>query len=107
MSVTLRSQATGDLVLVNALAKDLLQVLGKDASRPGILEVKDMPQALATLRSLPDQAEPEARPDDEPGQPKVELSFADQPVPLRRRAVPLVRMIEQAQAEDQPIVWGV
>mgnify|MGYP003703621025 CR=1 FL=1 len=107
MAITLRSPATGDLILLNDLAKALLGRLGKDASQPGILEPQDMADALRVLQALPDES-PQADVDPtEDGQRPGEPGFADEIVPLRRRAVPLMRMIEQAQAEDKPIVWGV
>jgi hypothetical protein len=109
MAITLRSRAAGDLILLNDLARELLGRLGKDSGSPGILEPKDMVAALATLRALPDgtQADDVAEADDEGAPPKAEAPFADATVPLRHRAVPLVRMIEFALAENQPIVWGV
>lgn len=108
MSLILRSRATADLLLVNSLAKDLMGVLGKDPLTPGILQVADMPSALAKLKALPDAVpEPELDDDEADAPRKPDLAFADEAVPLRRRAVPLIQMIERAQAEDQPIVWGV
>lgn len=115
MPITFKSQATGDLLMLQASAEALLSLLGKDAAQPGILETKDMPAALALLQGLPaDEPEPadqrgsaaddaadasDALPADRP--------FADEPVTLRQRAWPLVRMIERALAENKPIVWGV
>lgn len=117
MPVTFKSQATGNLVMLAAHAEALLRLLGKTATEPGILEVVDMPRALATLRALdPDQLpDPPAhvtgddasatdadRRDDKPA-----VGFQDEPVSLRQRAAPFIRLIEQAQAGDKPIVWGV
>lgn len=125
MPVTFKSQATGHLVMLSAHAEALLKLLGKTAVEPGILEVPDMPHALATFRALaPDQlpdapdapavpgsshaiecthaADAERRQDDKPP-----VGFQDEPVSLRQRAAPLIRLIEQAQAGNKPIVWGV
>ena len=115
MPITFKSQATGDLLMLQASAEALLSLLGKDAAQPGILETKDMPAALALLQGLPadepetvDQrgmaADDAADPSDERS---ADRAFADEPVTLRQRAWPLVRMIERALAEDKPIVWGV
>ena len=46
-----KSQATGDLVMVQATAQAVLQLLGKSADGPGIIEPADMPQALRILRA--------------------------------------------------------
>ena len=117
MPITFKSQATGHLVMVSAHAEALLQLLGKTALEPGILEVADMPTALATLRALdPDQlpdptaaggdrAHPEDA--DRHAEDKPPAGFQDEPVTLRQRAAPFIRLIEQAQAGGKPIVWGV
>jgi hypothetical protein len=110
MAITLRSQATDDLLLLNDLAKELLGRLGKDATQPGILTPEDMPAAMQTLKALPDglpQEEGDAEADEKGHGSNAQPAFADEIVPLRRRAVPLVRMIEFALAENKPIVWGV
>ncbi len=111
MALTLRSPAAGDLILLNDLAKALLGRLGKDSTRPGILEPKDMAAAVQTLKALPDTPDAASEGGESEGEgaqaKKAEAPFADATVPLRHRAVPLVRMIEFAMAENQPIVWGV
>lgn len=116
MTVTFKSQATGSLVMISAHAEALLRVLGKTAAEPGILEVPDMPRALAALRALStdEPPEPPAADDDmgagagsRNGEDKPPVGFQDEPVSLRQRAAPFIRLIEQAQAGNKPIVWGV
>ncbi|MCH8180478.1 MAG: DUF1840 domain-containing protein [Proteobacteria bacterium] len=119
MTITFKSQATGDLVMLNKHAEALLRLLGKTAESPGILAVAEMPAALQKLRELPDprDAVPPPAVDapgggageslDEAGGERPTLSFQDEPVSLRQRAAPLVRLIEQALAEGKPVVWGV
>jgi Domain of unknown function (DUF1840) len=125
MPVTFKSQATGNLVMLSAHAEALLKLLGKTAAEPGILEVADMPRALVTFRALEADQLPDApdapaaseaarasdgahahdaerRQDDKPP-----VGFQDEPVSLRQRAAPFIRLIEQAQAGGKPIVWGV
>lgn len=116
MTVTFKSQATGNLVMISAHAEALLRVLGKTATEPGILEVPDMPRALASLRALSTEEPPEppqvngdagSATDNRSGEDKPPVGFQDEPVSLRQRAAPFIRLIEQAQAEGKPIVWGV
>lgn len=107
MSITFKSQATGDLFMVQAHAETLLKFIGKPLAPQGILEVKDMPAALAALRSLSDEP-PEAPPaEDADPAARAEPDFSDEPVSLRNRAWPLIQMIERAMEGDKPIVWGV
>ncbi|MGE5452806.1 MAG: DUF1840 domain-containing protein [Acidobacteriota bacterium] len=107
MAIKFKSQATGDLVMVQATARAVLGLLGKSADEPGILEPADMPQALVTLRGAPDDVPPERSDDDEDDDDQRAPSFAEEPVSLRKHAYPLTLMIERAQAAGKPIVWGV
>ncbi len=106
MPITFKSKAAGDLVMVSAHADTLLQALGKaplSEAPKGILEPRDMPAALAALQGLPTDVPP-PEPLDEDEEPPSKL---DEPVALRKRAWPLIQMIQRAQAADEPIVWGV
>ncbi len=106
MAITFKSKATGNLVMVSAHADALLQSLGKpplSASPKGIIEPKDMPAALAILNGLPADAPPPEPVTDDDETPQA----ADEPVSLRKRAWPLIQMIERAHAANEPIVWGV
>ncbi|MBT9609301.1 MAG: DUF1840 family protein [Aquabacterium sp.] len=123
MPITFKSQATGDLVMLDKHAEALLQLLGKTAKAAGLLEPADMAHALTVLRAIEDPRDAQAaaraeraaeapagdeqedeKEDEAPG---LSLSFQDEPVSLRQRAAPFIRLIEQAQAEGKPIVWGV
>ena len=126
MTVKFQSQATADLVMLDRHAHAVLQLLGKSEVGPGILEPKDMPAALTVFKNLPQEA-------NHPGQeealtgavaadaeidPTLQADAADRPEPpepkfmneyvsLRKRAWPLVMMIERALKENKPIVWNV
>lgn len=111
--VKFKSQATGDLVMVQAHARALLGKLGK-SDEQGIIEVADMPAVLAVLKGLPgDEDEASASPsaaaqEDKPEEASsAEPAFADESVSLKTRAWPLIKMIERAQADGKPVVWGV
>ena len=104
MPIIFKSKATGDLLMLTVHAGALLGNLGKSVSGAGVLTVEQMPDALAVLKSLDDGVpyRVESADDDE-----ASLALMDEPVSLRKRAVPLVRMIEEALAAREPIVWGV
>lgn len=122
MSITFKSQATGDLFMVQAHADSLLKLLGKAPAAKGIIEPKDMPAALEILRALGDEvaegegasATDRARDEDEDEDKderedggQREPDFLGERVSLRLRAWPLIQMLEKAHAADKPIVWGV
>jgi hypothetical protein len=104
MTFKFKSQATSDLLMLSAHAQALLQHIGKPTEAKGILTPEEMPAALSALRSLPGDeaaAEPAKQQDDQDDPPD------EAAVDLRRRAWPLIQMIETAQAAKEPIVWGV
>lgn len=102
MAVKFKSQATGDLVMIQDTARAVLGAIGKDPDQSGILSVEEMPAALQTLKSASDEVDPVLVDEDHPPP-----TFMEEQVSLRKHAAPFVRMIEQAMAEGKPIVWGV
>ena len=107
MPITFKSKATGDLLMLAAHAEQVLSLLDKSARQPGILQPQQMPHALQTLRSLPElplEEEDALSEASTPVTPSVPMSDG---ISLRKRAWPLVRMIEEAQAANESIVWGV
>ena len=105
-----KSKATGDLIMLEANGRQILNILGKGDVvnlAQGILEPGDMPAATAALVKAV-QHDDEARASTEAlasqGDETVEPLTT---VSLRQRAAPLLEMIQRCQAEDTPIVWGV
>jgi hypothetical protein len=105
-----KSQAASDLIMLEPNGRQILQVLGKgdaDERVKGILEPRDMPQALAQLDAAIalEEAQYQALVAE-----ALEKGEAAPPVPavtLRQRATPFMAMIKRSQQADAPIVWGV
>jgi hypothetical protein len=108
-----QSPVTGDLIMLQVHAKDLLSRLGKDADAPGIFRVEDMPGFITVLKNLPDdspehgQGELEGEVEDENDEMAREQRTTQDRVSLRKRAWPLVQMMERCLAAGKDIVWGV
>ncbi len=107
MPITFKSKATGDLIMLTAHAGALLGRIGKSVSGAGILTVPEMPAALQVLKGLDDGAQEERSRAAAQAANDDPVDVMDEQVSLRKRAVPLVRMIEEAHASGEPIVWGV
>lgn len=109
MPVIFKSKATGDLLMVSAHAQALLDFLDKTATSAGILRVEEMAAALLTLRALSDEPSSDQDPDEDEGCDEAPRGAPPERdgVSLRKRAWPLIRMIEQSLAANEPIVWGV
>lgn len=103
MAIKFKSQATGDLVMVQATAQAVLALIGKSPDVAGILEPADMARALVALKGASNEVPEDIADDEEHPEPV----FSDEAVSLRKHAYPLVLMIERAMAAGKPIVWGV
>ena len=95
-----KSKATGDLIMLGPQGDQLLQLLGREPAATGIIEVAAMAGAIAALEAaVAAEAEPVAGDDED--------ERAGRTVALRQRVWPMVEMLKRAQAEKQPVVWGV
>lgn len=105
------SRATGNMVMTQAVAERLLQVIGKSPGAQGIITVAEMPAAIAKLKAAmaadkadkADKAGPAggSAAEDEDDQDK------EKAIGLSQRAFPMVEMLERALAGDKDITWGV
>ena len=102
-----KSKAAGDVIMLAATGDQVLRILGRQPAPKGILEVADMPAALAALEAAVHESE-QARRDAE-----AEATAEGRPLPpreavtLRQRAWPLAEMIRRSHAAKADIVWGV
>lgn len=102
-----KSRETGELVMLEPHAKRLLEILGKDATGPGIVLPEQMPAAIDALRAAAVEeealrkrlkAEAEAR-----GEPPPDFD----PVSLRMRTAPFIEMLQRCEKAGVEVVWGV
>ena len=102
-----KSKAAGDVLMLAANGDHILRVIGKEPAPKGIVEVADMPAAIAAIERAV-LAEEAAR------QQAVEVAAAEgrrvsagDGVSLRQRAWPLLEMFKRCHAADAVVVWGV
>lgn len=102
-----KSKAAGDLIMLGPNGDALLRAIGREPAPRGIIEVAAMTEALAGIeRAI--AADEAAR-----AEAEREAAAAGEPLPPRegitprQRLWPMVEMLRRAQAEGQPIVWGV
>jgi hypothetical protein len=110
-----KSRAAGDLLMLGPHGDALLRALEREPAPRGIIEAADIPASLAALKAAIEaddavraargagSGQPEAAPDESRSQD----SAARDGVSLRQRLWPMVEMLRRAQAEDEPVVWGV
>jgi hypothetical protein len=103
-----KSKAAGDVIMMGPSGDQVLRLIGKEPAPTGIIEVAQMPAALAALEQAV------AREDAARKQAELEasdkltgLSTARDHVSVRQRVWPLVEMLRRSHAEAADIVWGV
>jgi hypothetical protein len=96
MIVTFTTKTYPDITMFGNVALTLLKMMGHSTKVPGAILAEDVPSALARLRAAIDALdEPPADEDDEDG-PSVSLAH---------RALPLIELLEAADAEDANVMW--
>ena len=104
-----KSKATGDLIMLEANGRRVLQIIGKEPSATGIVLPEQMPAAIDALQAAIAQEEAaveaaklaakEAGKDANPA--------ASDAVPLRQRALPFIELLKKCHSAQAEIVWGV
>jgi hypothetical protein len=114
MLLTFKSRTSADVIMFGEQAQQLIELIGKaDSPAKGIVTVEQLPGAIAALRAAIDddkaqqQAAREAAAEDEADENDPEQRGMAAPVGLAQRAWPLLDMLETAQREGVPVVWGV
>lgn len=100
-----KSAESGDVIMLGPHGDAMLRLLGREPAPKGIVEPRDMPAAIAALRSAIDEAERRAA-GNAPAASASSESEAEPPVSLRRRLWPMIDMLERAARAEVPVVWG-
>lgn len=102
-----KSQATADVVMLEANARQLLDIIGKAAGPQGVVTVDQMPAAIAALESAVRNEGAHAHNHDALAAEDHDTDAERQHVGLHQRATPLIRMLKEAHEGGKDVVWGV
>ena len=94
-----KSKAAGDLIMLEANGRRVLEIIGKDAGPKGIILADQM---LAAVTALQAAIALEESHDEEAGPPVPGDGLG-----LRQRAVPFIDMLERNHKAGHEVVWGV
>lgn len=94
-----KSKAAGDVIMLGPNGDQMLRLIGHEPAAKGIVDVAQLPAAIAALRAAVQQEET-AQDEDEDGTPRNAVS-------LRQRLWPVIELFERSLGEKQPVVWGV
>ena len=106
-----KSKAAGDVIMLQANGKRVLDIIGKangrDYDAAGILQAAQMPDAIAALNAA--IADEEAEQEVSVAQAVAEGKKAPplEAVSLRQRTHPLIEMLKRCEKAGAEIVWGV
>lgn len=110
---TFQSRAAADLLMLEATAKHILQLLDKTPGEPGIITVAQIPGALETLAKAVEDDEarrkaleaasqsPDVSVSAKAGAESAELGA----ISLRQRVAPLAEMLRASLAESKDVTW--
>lgn len=96
MTYRFRSQAWGDVLVLQPVGDELLAAMGLAPAPRGLIA----PEAIAGVRAALQAAI----------EPRDPHGFGPTPleeVTLRQRAWPLIQMLDAAAAQHEAVVWGV
>ncbi|WP_027996825.1 DUF1840 domain-containing protein [Simplicispira psychrophila] len=112
-----KSRSTADLILLEPHGRRLLQIIGKETGRAGIVTVAQIPAAVAALeaavldeerRAAAAQAQAkEAHTNAQADDAAEEGPQGDSDVvSLRQRAAPFIDMLRRSAQGGDDVVWG-
>lgn len=90
----------GGLTMFGDIAVKLLKMMGHTGTVPSALLPEDIPAALERLRGALDRAEPQAQRENDEND-----NAREPPVSLKRRAHPLIELLERAAREGCEVMW--
>ena len=102
-----KSQATADVVMLEANARQLLDIIGKSAGPKGIITVDQIPAAVAALEAAVRSEGANSHNHDTHAVEGHAEDAERQHVGLHQRASPLIHMLKDSQADGKDVVWGV
>jgi hypothetical protein len=103
-----KSRNAGDVIMLEASGKRVLEIIGKDPGPQGIVLPDQIPKAIADLQAAVEQEEADfarAKSEFETGQTREPPDT--EAVRLRHRAQPFVDLLRRSQESGDPVVWGV
>lgn len=109
-----KSKACGDLIMLGPMGDLLLRLLRREPSASGIIEVRDMTRVREDIERgiAAAEAGEQAQVTNATANADAARSTDDEDAPnqavgLRQRLWPFLQMLQEAQAANEPIVWGV
>ncbi|MEO7127533.1 MAG: DUF1840 domain-containing protein [Rhodoferax sp.] len=102
-----KSRETGDLIMLEPDGRRVLELIGKTPGPQGIIEVDQMPAAIAALNAAIAKAEADFNAAAAAAGGPDNVPVPHDVVSLRQRATPFIAMLKECAQAGHDIVWGV
>lgn len=100
MLVKFQSEAYGDVMMFGDVARQMMEILGKEPAARGIVTVEELPAAISRLKAAID-ADPRRM------QKTAADGKAEPSVGITQRALPLLELFEYSLKREVPVLWGI
>jgi hypothetical protein len=100
MLITFKSPASADVMMFGDVARNILEIIGKEYADKGIITVENLPAAIAKLKAA-------IIADIQIRSHATSNSVGEDSVGIAQRAPPLVELLEWSLKQEVPVVWGV
>lgn len=104
MLVKFTSSTSGQIMMFAQVARQMLEILGKDCSARGVVTTEQLSDAIARLRAAVTDAHGHPPADNEPDDCTDEAEAGSR-VGLAQRAYPLIELLEWTRKEDGFVLW--
>ena len=100
MPITFHTRSYADITFLTDVGKQLIELMDHTPKVPGAILASDLPAALALLRAGIATAHANKQPEE-----YVHADETERPVTLSHRALPLIALMEAAQAAKENVMW--
>ena len=101
MPITFKSKHSPDIVMLDAIARQLITMMGHSGAVPGSLAAEDVAAALSSLEKsvarAPDMGLEKVGGDDD--------EDLEATISVANRALPLLKMLKTAALENDYVIW--
>lgn len=100
MLVTFQSDAYGDVMMFGDVARQMLEIIGKDSAERGVVTVEELPAAISKLRAA-------IGADTRPVRQTAVIDEEEASISITQRALPLLALFEHSLKDEVPVLWGL
>jgi len=105
MLVRFISSTSGQVMMFAQVARQLLEILGKDCSARGVITAEQVPEAIARLRHAAKDTDSAPATHTDAIDSGEENDADVSPVGLGQRAYPLIELLEWTRKDEGFILW--